>query len=141
MNEFQAAMGILNLRHIREKMNRRKEITNIYCNQLKNIPGIRFIEEIENVQYNDSYFSIEVDEASYGLNRNQLYERLMSYNVFTRKYFSPLTSDFSCYKDHYDSGKTPVAKEIANKVLVLPLYEELQVGGVERICRIRQSQK
>ncbi|WP_051957393.1 DegT/DnrJ/EryC1/StrS family aminotransferase [Bacillus sp. UNC322MFChir4.1] len=136
MNEFQAAMGILNLRHINEEINRRKKITSMYRNQLKSIPGIRFIEEMENVQYNYSYFSIEVDEAIYGLDRNQLYERLMSYNVFTRKYFSPLTSDFICYKDQYDSGKTPIAKEIANKVLVLPLYGELQVGDVEKICMI-----
>ncbi len=70
MNEFQAAMGILNIRHIREEMNRRKEITNIYRNQLKNIPAIRFIEEMKNVQYNYSYFSIEIDGAIYGLDRN-----------------------------------------------------------------------
>ncbi|MEH6851900.1 DegT/DnrJ/EryC1/StrS family aminotransferase [Bacillus pseudomycoides] len=134
MNEFQAAMGIVNLRYIREEMNKRKKIINIYRDKLKSIPGIRFIEEMENVQYNYSYFSIEVDEENYGLDRNQLYERLMSYNVFTRKYFSPLTSDFVCYKNQFDSWKTPIAKEIANKILVLPLYGELQVGDVERIC-------
>ena len=134
MNEFQAAMGIVNLRYIREEMNKRKKIINIYRDKLKSIPGIRFIEEMENVQYNYSYFSIEVDKENYGLDRNQLYERLMSYNVFTRKYFSPLTSDFVCYKNQFDSWKTPIAKEIANKILVLPLYGELQVGDVERIC-------
>ncbi|MEH7463638.1 DegT/DnrJ/EryC1/StrS family aminotransferase [Bacillus thuringiensis] len=134
MNEFQAAMGIVNLQYIREEMNKRKKITNIYRDKLKSIPGIRFIEEMENVQYNYSYFFIEIDEASYGLDRNQLYERLMSYNVFTRKYFSPLTSDFICYKDQFDSWKTPIAKGIANTILVLPLYGELQVEEVERIC-------
>ncbi|HDX9591109.1 TPA: DegT/DnrJ/EryC1/StrS family aminotransferase [Bacillus pseudomycoides] len=134
MNEFQAAMGIVNLRYIREEMNKRKKIIKIYRDKLKSIPGIRFIEEMENVQYNYSYFSIEIDETSYGLDRNQLYERLMSYNVFTRKYFSPLTSDFICYKDQFDSWKTPIAKGIANTILVLPLYGELQVEEVERIC-------
>ncbi|WP_307802258.1 DegT/DnrJ/EryC1/StrS family aminotransferase [Bacillus arachidis] len=134
MNEFQAAMGIVNLRYIKEEINKRKKIANVYRDKLKNILGIRFVEEMENVQYNYSYFPIEVDEAGYGLDRNQLYECLMSYNVYTRKYFYPLTSDFLCYKDLFDSRKTPIAKNIANKILVLPLYGELPVEDVERIC-------
>ncbi|MES5954332.1 DegT/DnrJ/EryC1/StrS family aminotransferase [Bacillus fungorum] len=134
MNEFQAAMGILNLKYITEEIEKRKKITKIYREKLKDIPGIRYIEEKQNIQYNYSYFSIEINECEYGLNRDQLHEKLKQYNVFTRKYFYPLTSDFACYNKQFDSWETPIAKQIANQILILPLYGSLPIKDAEKIC-------
>ncbi|MGL5050925.1 MAG: DegT/DnrJ/EryC1/StrS family aminotransferase [Fusobacteriaceae bacterium] len=98
MNEFQAAMGIVNLRYIDEQIEKRKSITNRYRKHIANIEGISFVDDFEGVIHNYSYFPVVIDEAIFCKTRDELFEELKKYNIFTRKYFYPLVSDFDCYK-------------------------------------------
>lgn len=135
MNEFQAAMGIVNLRYINEQIEKRKVITQKYRGNLKKIKGIRFIEDLENVKHNYSYFPIVIDEKLYGKTRDELFNELQNYNIFTRKYFYPLVTDFDCYKEEYKDIELPNAKYVSDRVLTLPIYGELELETVEYICK------
>lgn len=135
MNEFQAAMGIVNLRYIDEQIKKRKVITQRYRENLREIDGINFIDDLENVKHNYSYFPIVVDEKIFGKIRNQLFEELKEYNIFTRKYFYPLITDFDCYKEEYKNIKLPNAKYISDRVLTLPIYGDLDLEIVDYICK------
>lgn len=136
MNEFCAAMGICNLRHLDENISLRKAIVKRYVENLSEVKGIRLNNYSENIKYNYSYFPIVVDEKLYGKTRDMLKDELERNNIFARKYFYPLTSDFDCYKDKYAHGDTPVADYISERVLTLPLYPDLTIDEVDLICRI-----
>ena len=135
MNEFQAAMGICNLRHIEENIEKRKVIVETYRNRLKDIKGIKLADVQENVKTNYAYFPV-VFEKGFGKTRDEVMDELAKHNILTRKYFYPLTSDFESYKNEYNSDKTPVAKYIAERVLTLPLYADLSIDKVNEICDI-----
>ncbi|WP_281700330.1 DegT/DnrJ/EryC1/StrS family aminotransferase [Cetobacterium somerae] len=134
MNEFQAAMGIVNLRYIDNQILKRKLITTRYRENLKKIQGIHYIKDLENIKHNYSYFPIVIDEKIFGKTRDQLFEELKEYNVFTRKYFYPLVTDFNCYKEQYINVKLPNAKYISDRVLTLPIYGDLTLELVDYIC-------
>lgn len=136
MNEFQAAMGIVNLRYIDEQIQKRKIVTERYRRNLKEIQGIHYIEDLESVKHNYSYFPIIIDENVFGKTRDQLFEELKEYNVFTRKYFYPLIIDFNCYKEQYTNVKLPNAKYISDRVLTLPIYGDLSMEIVDYICDV-----
>lgn len=136
MNEFQAAMGLCNLVHIEEEIEKRRQVYCKYTEFLQGIPGIILPKLQENVKYNYSYFPICVDAEKYGNSREQLCKYLQEKNIFSRKYFYPLTNQFECYKDIFDAEKTPIAKEITEKILVLPLYAGLSMSVIETICHI-----
>ncbi|MED4730243.1 DegT/DnrJ/EryC1/StrS family aminotransferase [Aneurinibacillus migulanus] len=135
MNEFQAIMGILNLEYIEENIRKRKVITQKYRELLRNIDGIYYVDDIENVKHNYSYFPVIVEEE-YGLSRDELHDKLKDYNIFTRKYFYPLTIDFEFYKNDFRFKKPDlrIAKSIAEKVITLPIYSDLKLEDVEIIC-------
>ena len=135
MNEFQAAMGIVNLRHINEIIEERKEITMTYRNNLSEVLGIRFFmpDNQPDVMYNYAYFPILIDKDKYGIARDELYEKLKKQGINTRKYFYPLTSDFDCYRKCYNAN-VPIAFNAANNILALPLYNGLGLDNVKRIC-------
>lgn len=135
MNEFQAAMGLCNLRHVDDDIKKRKEIVETYRNRLKDIKGIKLSKMQENVKTNYAYFPV-VFEAVFEKTRDQVMEELAKHNIFTRKYFYPLVTDFECYRNEFDSSKTPVAKYIADRVLTLPLYPDLSIEKVNEICDI-----
>jgi len=135
MNEFQAAMGICNLRHIDKTIQKRKHIWRHYYDNLHMLAGIKTLEEQPNVKPNYAYFPIEITEE-YPLTRDELYEELKEYGVFARKYFYPLTSAFECYKKQYDEETTPRAKKASNGILTLPLYPDLELEVVDKICNI-----
>ncbi len=137
MNEFQAAMGLINLRYIERGIQRRKKIVEIYRELLRDIEGITYLKDMKNVKHNYAYFPIIIDENKYGKSRDEVFEKLKEYNVFARKYFYPLTSDFECYKDiegNKDNLKN--SKYISNRVITLPLYEDLEMEDVEYICEL-----
>lgn len=134
MNEFQAAMGLCNLKHLETEILKRKKIVERYKKRLKNIEGIRFSEISEEIKSNYAYFPILLDGYKY--TRDEIFEKLSKQNIFTRKYFYPLISDFECYRDNYDSRKTPIAKFVADRILTLPLYASLELDIVDRICDI-----
>lgn len=135
MNEFCAAMGICNLRHIDEVIAARKKIVEKYRDGLCDVEGIYIVPEQEGVKYNYSYFPIVVDSEKYGKSRDDIYEILKEDGIFARKYFYPLTNEFDCYSGKFDAMKTPVAKEISERVLTLPLYPELEMKDVDKIVK------
>lgn len=137
MNEFQAAMGLINLKYMERGIQRRRKIVETYRELLKNIEGITYLKDIENIKHNYAYFPIIIDEKKYGKTRNEVFEKLKEYNIFARKYFYPLTSDFECYKDiEYDKENLKNSKYISDRVMTLPLYEELEIEDVKYICNI-----
>ncbi len=140
MNEFQAAMGLCNLKHIEEEIEKRKKVFMRYIENLKDIDGIKIPKIREDVELNYSYFPIVVEE-NYPLTRDELVKKLNEENIYPRKYFYPLVSDFDCYKNDYDSNETPIAKDIASRVMTLPLYANLELEDVDHICRVIKKYK
>lgn len=136
MNEFSAAMGICNLRHIEEETEKRKKIVSIYRKRLLGVCGIKTCEEQTDVISNYAYFPVVFED--YKWTRDEVFERLKNKGVGARKYFYPLITDMNCYKgrEGFDSSDTPVAKRVSNNVLTLPLYADLAQEVVEEICRI-----
>jgi len=139
MNEFQAAMGICNLRNMTDTINKRKAVVERYMEHLNGIKGIKLPQYKNCVKSNYAYFPVVFD--GFRANRDQVYEELKKHNIFARKYFYPLTSDFECYRNKYDSNKTPAAKNIAEKILTLPLYSGLLPEDVDRICNIIKGKR
>ncbi len=134
MNEFQAAMGICNLRNINREIEQRKVIFERYNQWLNGIGGIRTNQIQTGVSSNYAYFPVIFN--GYKLNRDEVFERLQRYSIYARKYFFPLTNDFACYAGRFDSEQTPTAKYIASRVLTLPLYPDLSIEIVDKICEI-----
>lgn len=136
MNEFQAAMGICNLRHIDEEITKRKTVYFRYRENLNDVKGIHMPELNPDVKYNYAYFPIVVNPELAGFSRDDVFNELMKENIYSRKYFYPITNAFDCYKDRFCSGDTPIALDISNKVLTLPMYADLKIDSVDKICSI-----
>jgi dTDP-4-amino-4,6-dideoxygalactose transaminase len=137
MNEFQALLGLLLLRRMDEMIERRRAINERYRERLALIPGIRLVSPpAETVRYNYAYMPVEVEQDEFGLTRDQLYLKLREFNVFARRYFYPLVPDYACYRGLVASGNLPVARRAASRVLTLPIYSDLALDDVDRICDI-----
>lgn len=136
MNEFQAAMGICNLRHLDEEIAKRKIVVEKYRELLGNVNGIKIMQDIPNIKSNYAYFPVVIEPKAFGVNRDEIYNRLKANNIYSRKYFYPLTNTFNCYKNKYSVNETPIALNTSLKVLTLPLFADLSLKDVERICRI-----
>lgn len=136
MNEFAAAMGICNLRHLDGEITKRKQVVERYRERLGNVPGIRLCAAQTGVQSNYAYFPVVFD--GYKENRDEIHAKLAAHDIIARKYFYPLTNSFDCYKGQpgFDPEATPVAKYIADRVLTLPLYADLREEDVDRICDV-----
>ena len=136
MNEFCAAMGICNLRHVDEEISKRKLVAERYIEILKNVDGLKMNPIQKDVKPNYSYFPVFFDEKIFGSTRNEIFEALANENINARKYFYPLTNTFDCYNGKFDVGLTPVALHLSKQVLTLPLYADLVLEDVDRICDI-----
>lgn len=138
LNEVQAAIGLEVLNIVEEERAKRKAIKNTYIEGLKNIPGIRVLNNLDDENASYQYFTIEVNEEQYGMSRDKLHRELEKYNIFTRKYFYPLCSEFKWYKglESAKSENLPCAHNIINKVLSMPYYGELKESEVKQICNI-----
>jgi dTDP-4-amino-4,6-dideoxygalactose transaminase len=134
MNEFQAAMGICNLRHVDNEITKRKIVVERYNEQLGGIDGIKLSRPQAGVKSNYAYFPVVFD--GYKKSRDDVFEELKTHNIFARKYFYPLTNSFDCYKGKYNVEDTPIAKYISERVLTMPLYADLDLEDVDRICEI-----
>ena len=136
MSEFQAAMGLCNLRHLDEEIAKRGNAVARYRQRLEGVPGIKLSPVQEDVVSNYAYFPVVFDGYKY--TRDEMFEKLKAENIVARKYFYPLTNGFACYASLSTVGedKTPVAKHIAQRVLTLPLYADLAEKDVDRICDI-----
>ena len=143
MNEIQAALGLVNLKYMEAERSKRKIVSETYRQCLSGIEGITLGELPSNVQPSYQYFVIRIDRQKFGISRDEVYNRLKEYNVYSRKYFYPLCSDYACYKQlpsaHPDN--LPVAKKIVKEVLCLPFYGNLDVSTVEQICNILKGLK
>ena len=122
MNEFQAAMGLCNLRHIEGEIEKRSRLARHYRERLSGIPGIRLCEENPRIKYNYAYMPVVFD--GYGADRDQIFEALKEHNIFARKYFYPCVNSYQCYREQFQAEDTPVAARIASQVLTLPLYAD-----------------
>lgn len=135
MNEFAAAMGICNLRHIPEQINKRKACYERYMNQLRDVDGIDLNSIHAEVESNYSYFPV-VFYDEYGMSRDDVFNKLAEQNIHARKYFYPLTNMFDCYSGMYDANKTPIALDISKRILTLPLYADLEFDVIDKVCEI-----
>ncbi|WP_028520944.1 DegT/DnrJ/EryC1/StrS family aminotransferase [Ruminococcus flavefaciens] len=136
MNEFQASMGLCNLRHLDEAIASRKNVVERYRSHLENVEGIQLSPVQKNVESNYAYFPVIFDEKKFGSSRNEVMAALAENGIGARKYFYPLTNTFECFHGQYDVNQTPVALHISKRVLTLPLYEELSLEDVDRICEV-----
>lgn len=135
MNEFCAAMGLCNLRHVDTEILKRKTVVERYRTHLESIDGIQLSPIQKDVQPNFAYFPIVVNEKVFGSSRNEIFEALATIGVGARKYFYPLTSSFDCFHGKFNMMDTPVAVYISKRVLTLPLYADLSLDDVDVICR------
>lgn len=134
MNEFQAAMGLCNLKHVDREIEKRKKVVERYMENLDGIEGIILSKNQKGVKHNYSYFPVVFD--GYKLNRDEVFEILKENGIIARKYFYPTINSFECYRNEYNPKDTPIAKSISEKVLTLPLYADLALEDVDRICEI-----
>ena len=129
MNEVQAALGVQQLKYIDTAIQKRREIANIYRENLRKVNGVTFFEDIEGLDHNYSYFPIFINEREFGKSRDEVYEYLKNSNIYTRRYFYPLISHFSAYKGLPSAAidNLSVAEKICREVICLPIYPDLTI--------------
>lgn len=135
MNEFSAAMGLCNLRHIDDEIKKRKKVVEAYRNLLSGLPGIKLNYENPDVISNYAYFPVLIDEKKSGYTRNEMCDFLKSKNIYARKYFYPLTNTFECFNNKYDVYRTPVALRVSKRIMTLPLYADMKEDEIARVCQ------
>lgn len=138
MNEVQSAYGLLQLKYANEYISKRKHIASTYRELLKGVDGISFLDDINGVDHSYSYFPILVDKKKLGITRDELYALLKAHNIFGRRYFYPLISQFPTYRGLPSSKpeNLPVATKIAEQVICLPIYPKLEKDNVKIISML-----
>ena len=139
VDEVRSAYGLLNLKQVDQAIANRHKVANKYRDALRNVPGIRFFDDMPGVRHNYSYFPIFVDEKKYGMTRDELYFKMKENGVLGRRYFYPLISSFSTYRGLPSATKEnlPVATKMAEQVICLPMHHVLTDENIERtICCI-----
>ncbi len=140
MNEFAAAMGICNLRHVDAWIEERRDAYEYYIEQLTDVKGIRLNKIAEGLKSNYAYFPIIVDEEEYGESRDELFKRLAAADIMARKYFYPLVTELESYSSDYDAKETPIALKISCQVMTIPLYAGLSHEDIDRIVKVIKRQ-
>ena len=140
MNEFQAALGLLQLKYIEQAIRQRREIDETYRERLASIPGISCLAPSSARRHNYSYFPVLVD-PDYPLSRDDLYVRFREHDIVARRYFYPLISEFPMYQSVAGASRSnlPVASAIAEKVLCLPIYPGMETERLARVVDIIRS--
>ena len=141
MNEFQAALGLLQLKYIDEAIDKRRRISELYRSKLSDIDGIRLLKSGVNVKTNFQYFPVFIDEKAFGKRRDELYNELRRHDIYVRRYFYPLISQFPTYRGLASAspGNLPVAERITKEVLCLPIYSDMQEEIAEKTCALIRS--
>lgn len=141
MNEVQAAYGLLQLKYVDRYIERRKKITQLYREKLRDIPGIRIMEDMKGVVHSYTYFPVLIDKEKYGKTRDEVYAELKSHNINGRRYFYPLISQFPTYRGLPSAQKEnlPVAEKITEQVICLPIYPLLGKTNVDIVCSILKN--
>lgn len=142
MNEVQAAMGLLQLKYIDGAIEKRKQVAERYRENLKGIEGITYMEDLPDVGHCYSYFPILIDKEKYGKTRDEVYEEFKNHNIFGRRYFYPLISQFPSYRGLPSSKNEnlPIATKIAEQVICLPIFPALEPEQQDKIIEIIRSQ-
>jgi dTDP-4-amino-4,6-dideoxygalactose transaminase len=137
MSEFNAALGLLQLKYVDKSIDKRKQIAEYYREKLKNIKGIKILNDIKGIRHTYTYFPILI-EKDFPFTRDEVYEKLKEYNIFTRRYFYPLISKFPAYRNLESSKEYNLrtANIIAIKVLCLPIYPDLIFNDMKNICEL-----
>lgn len=142
VDEVRSAYGLLNLKQVDAAIAARQKVAVRYREALRNIPGIRFFDDMPGVRHNYSYFPIFIDAKEYGMTRDELYFKMKEQGVWGRRYFYPLISTFSTYRGLPSSTpeNLPVATKMANEVICLPMHHALGEEDIERIinCIIKE---
>ena len=135
MDEVRAAYGLLNLKQVDKAIAKRQQVAVKYRNALRNVPGIRFFDDMPGVRHNYSYFPIFINAEEFGMTRDELYFKMRADGVLGRRYFYPLISTFSTYRSLPSAGaeNLPVATKVANEVICLPMHHELTDADIERV--------
>lgn len=138
MDEIRAAYGLLELKYVDVAIEKRKQVATAYRSGLRNVEGVSFFEDMPHVRHNYSYFPIFLDEKQYGMSRDQLYFKMREEGIFGRRYFYPLISAFSTYRNLPSAKKEnlPNAHKMADSVICLPMHHELREEDVERIVDV-----
>ncbi len=134
MNEFQSGIGTLLLKDVEKEMHHRTTLLTLYRQCLKNVGGIAFQQLSEDLLQNGQYCPIRIDPNIFALSRNEVYEKLKEYRIFSRKYFYPIATHYPHYKEH--ANRCPIAEKVAQEILCLPIYSSLSQSDVEKICSI-----
>jgi dTDP-4-amino-4,6-dideoxygalactose transaminase len=138
MNEVQAAMGLLQLKYIDSAIEKRKQIAQQYRINLHGIHGVKFLDDFPGVKHCYSYFPILINQEEFGLTRDDIFDMLAKSDIYGRRYFFPLISQFPTYRglESAQPGRMPVAEKITQEVLCLPIYPDLEIETVNNICGI-----
>jgi dTDP-4-amino-4,6-dideoxygalactose transaminase len=138
MDEVRSAYGLLSLKYADQALDKRHQVYDYYVKSLKDISGISFSSEMPGVRHNYSYFPILVDAEKYGMSRDALYEKMKSANIYGRRYFYPLISEFSTYRelDSAHPGNLPVSHDVSSRVICLPMHHELTDDDLARIIQV-----
>ena len=144
LDEVRAAIGRIMLNYVADENQRRMNLHKIYNEELSNVEGLKLMPNVaENVKRNYQYYVIRIDEKIFGRTRDEVYDEFKNYNVYTRKYFHPLCSDYTCYRqlNSARAENLPVANIVGKQVLSMPMYGELSEDAVRKICAILKSFK
>ncbi len=141
MDEVRSAYGLLNLQQVDDAIAARKHVAQRYTEAIKFIKGIELFPYIESLgaeqgfEWNCAYYPILINEAEYGMTRDELYEKMKTANIYGRRYFYPLITAFDPYKDYPSASpeNLPVATKIANQVICLPMHHALTNEDVARV--------
>ena len=140
MNEFQAAMGICNLRHVNGEIEKRRHVAERYLEHLEGVKGLK-LPSYDNPDWKPNYAYFPVVFDGFVAGRDLVWDYLASHKIYSRKYFYPLTNEFQCYQGRFSGEQTPVAKYVADRVLTLPMYADLAMEDVDRICGLLKEIK
>ena len=138
MDEVRCAYGLINLKQVDQAIAQRQKVAQRYREALRDVPGIRFFDDIPGVRHNYSYFPVFVNAEDYGMTRDELYFKLQEQGIFGRRYFYPLISTFAPYRDLPSAApeNLPVATKIADEVICLPMHHALSEADIERVTRV-----
>lgn len=135
MSEFNAALGMLQLKYIDQSIAHRRGIDEFYRNRLKDVEGIRCLNDTGETVANHAYFPILV-EAGFPIERDELYRKLGENSIYARRYFYPLISEFPMYRGLPSATNLPNASAASKQVICLPIYPALDMESVEEIVRL-----
>lgn len=141
MDEIRSAYGLLNLKQVDNAIEKRHRVADRYKYSLKDVSGLRFLNDIDGVKYNYSYFPIFIEEKEYGMTRDKLYMKMKENNILGRRYFYPLISEFSTYRGLESASpiNLPIANKLAKSVICLPMYADLTESDVDRIIGVLKN--